>query len=79
LGSVREDAPNPQETGDPRVFKGLMGWEVDISSWRQGVGRRYEMWKRQRVGPEDNIIWIVKKEKRKRKEKRRKRKKRKIK
>jgi hypothetical protein len=25
LGSVKEDAPNPQETGGPRVFRGLVG------------------------------------------------------
>jgi hypothetical protein len=27
LDSVREDAPNPQAIGCPRVFRGLMGWE----------------------------------------------------
>jgi len=26
LGSAREDAPNPQETGGSRRFKGLVGW-----------------------------------------------------
>ena len=26
LGLVREDAPNPQETGGPREFRGLAGW-----------------------------------------------------
>jgi len=36
LGSVREDAPNPQETGGPRRFRGL-------------VGRRYGMWTRREI------------------------------
>jgi len=26
LGSVREDALNPQETRGPRKFRGLVGW-----------------------------------------------------
>jgi hypothetical protein len=26
LGSIRDDAPNPQETGDPREFRGQVGW-----------------------------------------------------
>jgi hypothetical protein len=33
LGSVREDAPNPQETGGPREIRGQEGWmmgEEDI-------------------------------------------------
>jgi hypothetical protein len=38
LGSVREGAPNPQETGDPRVLSG--GWWVHLCA----VGRRYGMW-----------------------------------
>jgi hypothetical protein len=44
LGSVREDAPNPQETGGPKEFRGLMqwGWGVETSSWRQGAGE--EVW-----------------------------------
>jgi hypothetical protein len=29
LGSDREDAHNPQETGPPRVFRGLVRWEVE--------------------------------------------------
>ena len=27
LGSAREDAHNPQETGGPREFIGIMGWD----------------------------------------------------
>jgi len=37
LDSVREDAPNPQETGGPREWGSLVGW-VGTSSWRP-VGR----------------------------------------
>jgi len=43
LSPVREDVPNPQETGGPREFRGLVRWE-----WRwgnphgdSGLGRRY--------------------------------------
>ena len=25
MGSVREDTPNPQQTGEPREFRGLVG------------------------------------------------------
>jgi hypothetical protein len=46
LGSSREDAPNPQETGDPREFRGLVScgqWGVgtsygDMEKWVQGEG-----------------------------------------
>jgi hypothetical protein len=45
-----EGAPNPQETGGPRVFRGLVGWGRvcvcvcgDILM-ETGVGRRYGMW-----------------------------------
>jgi hypothetical protein len=42
LGLFRENAPNPQETGGPRGFRGLVGWgwDVQISSWRQDGGER---------------------------------------
>jgi len=36
LDSVREDAPNPQETGGPRKWRGLVGWEV--GEWWQPCG-----------------------------------------
>lgn len=38
LGSVREDALNPQDTGGPREFRGLMGQGLGAGkfSWRQG-------------------------------------------
>ena len=39
LGSVREDAPNPQETGEPREFRGLRGWGVG-RGWRHPPGDR---------------------------------------
>jgi hypothetical protein len=44
LGSVREDAPNCQETGGPMEFRGLVGcgWGLGTSSWRQ-EGRK-DVW-----------------------------------
>ena len=33
LGSVREDAPNSQETGGPREFRSLVGWVVGGEWW----------------------------------------------
>ena len=42
LCSVREDAPNPQETGGPRKFRGLVVWGVGTTSQRQGCGE--EVW-----------------------------------
>jgi hypothetical protein len=42
LCSFRDDAPNPQETGGPREFKGQVGWGE--STWRWGgVVKRYGM------------------------------------
>ena len=38
----RDDAPNPQETGGPREFRGQVGWRVGISMWRQLGGE--EVW-----------------------------------
>jgi hypothetical protein len=40
---IRDDAPNSQETGGPREFRGQAGWGVGASRWRQvgcggGVG-----------------------------------------
>jgi hypothetical protein len=37
LGSFREDAPNPQEPGGPREFRGLAGW-VFGGWWGDGWG-----------------------------------------
>jgi hypothetical protein len=42
LGSITEDAPNPQETGGPREFIGLLRWVVGTSSCRQEGGE--EVW-----------------------------------
>jgi hypothetical protein len=42
----REDAPNPQETRDPREWEGLVGCMVVVvgtSSWRQATGTKYGM------------------------------------
>jgi hypothetical protein len=50
LCSFRDDAPNPQETGGPRKFRGQLGCGVGVSMWRRGgVGRRYGMWSRRRA------------------------------
>jgi hypothetical protein len=44
LGSVREDAPNPQETGGPRDYKVLLDGEFGVGTsswgtegWREGM------------------------------------------
>jgi hypothetical protein len=37
LCSFRDDAPNPQETGSPREFKGQVPWGLGTSSWRCGT------------------------------------------
>jgi hypothetical protein len=59
MGSVREDAPNPQETGDPREFRDLVGWVVgggDILVETWGWGRGIGMWNSLRVATEGNKI-----------------------
>jgi hypothetical protein len=45
LGLVRDDAPNSQETGGPRDFRGLM-W-VGVGGGNRGVGRSYGIWNSQ--------------------------------
>jgi hypothetical protein len=48
--SSRDDAPNPQETGGSREFRGHVGWGLEASMWRWGgVGRRCGMWSSQKV------------------------------
>ena len=49
MGSVREDAPNPQESGGPREWGGLVGWGV-------GEGRDIHMKTGARSGEE---VWNV--------------------
>jgi hypothetical protein len=49
LGSVRDDAPNPQETGGPRKFRDQVGWGWGHSCGVRGVGRRCGMWNSRRV------------------------------
>ena len=53
----QEDAPNPEETGGPRGFRGLVGW-VEISSWRPGG--REEVWDMEQSELEGNKIFSVK-------------------
>ena len=52
MGSVRDDTPNPQETGDPREFRGLVGYGV--GQWghpcrNKVLGSRYGMVNSERV------------------------------
>jgi hypothetical protein len=49
LCSFRDDAPNPQETGGPREFRGQVACAVGTSTWRQGMGWRYGLWSNRRV------------------------------
>jgi hypothetical protein len=44
-GSVRDDVPNPEETGGPREFRDQVGWEVGVGDilletegWERGMG-----------------------------------------
>jgi hypothetical protein len=58
-----QNAPNPQETGGPREFRGLV--RVCGSWWEhpprdRGVDKRYGMWNSGRVDRGDKI-WSVKK------------------
>jgi hypothetical protein len=61
LCSIRDDTPNPQDTGGHREFRGQEGWgHPHGNSW---VRRRYGMWNSQRVMrgySEGNKIWSVK-------------------
>ena len=51
LDSVREDAPNSQETGGSREWGGLVGWE-DRDILLEMEERRYGMWNSQRADQE---------------------------
>jgi hypothetical protein len=46
LDSMKEDAPNPQETECPREWGGLVRWRVGWGNIliTQGRWRSYEMW-----------------------------------
>jgi len=50
LGSVRADAPNPQETGGPREFRGMVGWVGRGHPYGDGG---------QGMARERNKIWCV--------------------
>jgi len=61
LHSVRKDSPNPQETGDPWEFIGLvgcMGWVHPHGDRR--LGWRCGIWNSWRVNWEGNKNWSVK-------------------
>jgi hypothetical protein len=52
MGSIRADAPNPQETRVPREYRGrvgLGGVEGGDILMETGGGRRYGMWNSWRV------------------------------
>jgi hypothetical protein len=55
LGLVREDAPNLQETGGPRGFRGLATGDILKKTW-QGGGIGCGMG----VDQERNKIWSLK-------------------
>jgi hypothetical protein len=64
LGSVRDDALNPQETGSPgelEVWWGGQGWRGGDILVETGGKRRYGMWNSLRVEWERNKIWSVRK------------------
>ena len=42
--SVREDSPNPQETGGPREFRGQVGWGLWGVYILMKTGHREEVW-----------------------------------
>jgi hypothetical protein len=44
MGLVREDAPNPQETRDPREFRGLVGWGLGAGDILMETGDKEEVW-----------------------------------
>ena len=64
LGLLREDAPNPQETGGPREFRGLLGcgWEVGTSLWRQGGEKVFDVEESEGGWCVGNKIWTVNKQ-----------------
>ena len=39
LCSIRDDAPNPQETGGPRKFRGQVGWGGSMENPVERGGR----------------------------------------
>jgi hypothetical protein len=55
LCSFRNDAPNLQETGGPREFRGLVEWgvgdiQMETGAWGGGIGcGRVGMWIERRV------------------------------
>jgi hypothetical protein len=61
LGSFKDDAPKPQDTGDPRQFRGQVAWGLGTSTWRQGIERRCRVLSSRRVDVAGgNKIWSVK-------------------
>jgi hypothetical protein len=62
MGSVIENAINPQKTGNPRDLTGMVGWgQEGHPLGDRGVSRRYGVWKSRRVYQEANKIWSEKK------------------
>ena len=62
MGSVREDAPNAQETGGPRVFRDLVGWGVGSVDILMEIGRGVKVWDVEQLeGKSGGKIWSVNK------------------
>ena len=59
LGSVREDAPNPEETGGPTEFRGLVGWGSGVEHPLGDTGSRHGMWNSQRVDQDGDKAWTI--------------------
>jgi hypothetical protein len=59
LDLVREDAPNPQETGGPREFSSLVkwGWEGGVILLQTGGGEEvwHVVWGRTRRGIKSGV------------------------
>jgi hypothetical protein len=44
LGSIKDDAPNPQETGGPREFAGQVGLGMEVGTFSCRQEGREEVW-----------------------------------
>ena len=66
LPLVQENAPNAQDTGVPREFRGLVGWLVRTFLWRQGnCGEVWDVGQSETGSAgEQNLKFKIKQEKR---------------
>jgi hypothetical protein len=60
---MRDDAPNPHETGGPREFRGLVAYGVDggdnLEETGKGAGKTCGMQNSWRAEQEVNKIWSL--------------------